>query len=514
MFSLTVEKGEPAGAVFALQEGESTLGRSRSATFRLLSQDVSGVHARVVVGNGEARLENLSQFGTRLDGTPVTAPVALRPGQRIELGKATVLVFRQEEPARSAPDRAVAEAATGEAPPAVTRADAVPAQVPPPAVTHDEFSELTRAASGTAWGAEEGATEGATRAMQTRAAAPEEIEHLKAAEQKRLRRRTTIGIGVAIPVLLLAVLFRPRTPPPETEIEWAKDAAGDYADRFEPAPGGGFKDGGYDLCYPGNNTFKRKAAEGGLVLEGWIARKLDVPMRIILQEEQEVRFASMTRAAAIEDWMAQASASGGRWNFDRPSPTPAFLGKKNGVPFTRITYLRDGDGTWFGVASVVRHGCRRIVTRAEVPATERVRAEKMMSSKLLRVSEEFEYAYWEGGPLAAPLAEQEVLANVRADLERIAPATWVALEGLLRSLLIQTSQNGHKEIAAEAGRLLVRLRERQALWFNSQQLAFDAALMQNNVVKASKTAEFTKAVFSNIEDQRYFTVRKWRAAPQ
>ena len=38
--------------------------------------------------------------------------------------------------------------------------------------------------------------------------------------------------------------------------------------------------------------------------------------------------------------------------------------------------------------------------------------------------------------------------------------------------------------------------------------------MQNNWTKAVKIAEFTKAVFSNIEDQRYFTVRKWKAEPQ
>ena len=545
MFSLTVERGEPAGAVFLLKEGESTLGRSRSATCRLMSPDVSGVHARIVVDKGAARLENMSQFGTRVNDVPAAGPVTLRAGQRLAVGKVTVLLVREEETAEpggaasSPPARVDADAATGEAPaapppavqvravpappapsqtatqpsarpPAETRASAAPGETRA-AVTGAEFSELTRAASGPSWGAaEEGATEGATRAMQTRAATPEEIDHLKEAEQKRLRRRTTIGIAVAVPVVILALIFRPRTPPPETEIEWAKDAAGEYADVFEPAPGGGFKDGGYDLCYPGNSTFKKKAIEGGMMFEGWIARKLDVPMRVILQEEQEVRFTAMSRAAAVEDWMTQASGSGGRWNFDRPSPTPAFFGKKNGIPFTRITYLRDGDGSWFGVASVVRHGCRRIVTRIEVPATERVRAEKMMSAKLIKPSEEFEFAYWEGLSAGSKLAEDEVLAQVRADLERIAPATWVALQGLLQGLLTQSSQSGHKDIEAEATRLLVRLRERQALWFNSQQLAFDAAMMQNNWTKAAKIAEFTKAVFSNIEDQRYFTVRKWR----
>jgi hypothetical protein len=552
MFSLTVEKGEPAGAVFVLKEGENTLGRSRSATCRLMSQDVSGIHTRIVVEKGAARLENLSQFGTRVEGAPVTGSCELRPGQRIAVGKVTEVIFRQDASlAPGSPARlpVSAEAATGECPaapqpavqlravPAVPAVPAEPMPSPKPspeperepaqtmaatrasadpgatrgAVTADDFSELTRAASGTSWGGDE---EGATRAMQTRAATPEEIEHLMAVEQKRIRRRMWSGIAIAIPVLLLIIIFRPRTPPPETEIQWARDADGEYLDLFEAAPGGGSKDGGYDLCYPGNNTFKKKDMEGGMMLEGWIARNLNVPMRVIVQEGREVRFTTMDHAAAVEDWMTQAAASGGRWNFDRPSPTPSFFGRKNGIPFTRVTYLRDGDGSWFGVASVVRHGIRRIVTRIEVPATERVRAEKMMSAKLIRPSEEFEFSYWASVPVESKLAEDEVLAQVRTDLERMAPATWVALEGLLRSLLTQAVQSGHKEIETEATRLLIRLRERQALWFNSQQLAFDAAMMQNNWHKATKIAEFTKAVFSNIEDQRYFTVRKWNANPQ
>lgn len=526
MFRLIVEKGEPAGAVYELKPGEATLGRSRAATFRLASSDVSGHHARIRVEGGAARLENMSQFGTRLNGQPVSAPVELAAGQKIEIGKATVLRVEGAPDAAPAadPEAATGEGAAGgtravaasasEALAGATRAEAIPEETRAAAAHADELSELTSALSRPAPGeAEEGATEGATRAMQTRAATPEEIEHLKVLEQKRIRRRTTIGLSVAIPLVLLAIVFRPRTPPPENEIEWTLDANGDFVDAFEAAPGGGRKDGGYDVLYPGNNTFKKKVAEGGWVLEGRIARKLDVPMRVILQETQETRFAGMTRAEFVQDWIQQASVSGGRWNFDKPAPTVSFFGRKNGIPFTRVTYLRDGDGSWFGVASVVRHGIRRIVVRAEVPASERVRAEKMLSDKLLKPSEDFEYAYWESGPTRAKIAEDEALPQARADIERMAPATWVAINGQLSALLAQAVLAGHKETEAEALRLLVKLRERQALWFNSQKLAFNAAISQNSLQKAAKTAEFTKAVFSDMEDQRYFDVRKWNQEP-
>jgi len=86
----------------------------------------------------------------------------------------------------------------------------------------------------------------------------------------------------------------------------------------------------------------------------------------------------------------------------------------------------------------------------------------------------------------------------------------VALQNQLTGVLTKASVAGNADCVSEAQRLLVKLRERQTLWFNSQQLAFDAALMQGSNARAVKIAEFTKAVFSNMEDQRYFTVRKWK----
>ena len=520
MLRLIVEKGDPAGATCDLKPGETTLGRSRSATFRLPASDVSGLHVVVKVADGVARLENLSQFGTRVDDQPVDGAVTLTPGQRIAIGKATVLRVGEagevdaeaptgggHEPVTSAVDALTAADAS-----ALTRASLSAPQATAGALADDEFSELTRSMGGvTGQGGE--AEEGVTRAMQTRAATPEEIEHLLDIERKRVRRRLTVGLSVAIPLIVLALIFRPRRPPPEVEIEWSRDASGDYVDLFEPAPSGGRKEGGFDVCLPANDTFKRTAIEGGVRFEGFIGRSRDVPMRVMVQEEREVRFVGLTRAAVVEDWMQQAADSGGRWNFDRPSPTPAFFGRKNGIPYTRVTYLRDGDGTWFGVASVVLYGDRRLVARAEVPAAERVRAEKMMSVKLIHPADAFEFAYWEGVPGTTSLDEPAVLRQIRADLERMAPATWAALESLLQMLLTQAVQSGHREVETEALALLVKLRERQALWFNSQKLAFNAAMMQNNWQKAEKVAEFTKAVYSRVEDQRYFDVRKWKVGP-
>ena len=57
--------------------------------------------------------------------------------------------------------------------------------------------------------------------------------------------------------------------------------------------------------------------------------------------------------------------------------------------------------------------------------------------------------------------------------------------------------------------LLIALRERQALWFNGQKLARDAAEAQKDKVRAARLTELTKAVFSSLNDKRYYEVRKW-----
>ncbi len=532
--SLTMEKGEPRAAVFVLRPGETILGRSSSAGVRLGSPDISGQHAKITVTGDAAVLENLSRFGTRVDEVDITGPFTLVPGQRIGIGKATVLVFQAgaEVQAASLPAEAPETRGTmmGKATHAATRPfpatmsagaihEAATGKGVPTRAAVPAADDRTRAMpSGGAeaepmsrpdWTTEVGA-EGETRAMQTRAAAPEEIEFLKVTEQKKVKNRIILGLAVAIPLLLLVIIFRPRTPPPEKEFEWPRNEAGDYLDGYESSPSGGIKEGGYDLCYPATPGFKKRSIAGGVVMESLIGRDRNIPMRVYLQEELDKKFAGMSRTAFVEDWIQQMTASGGRWNFDRPSPVAVFQGKENGIPGIRMTYQRDGDGTWFGVATVTRHGIRRITIRAEAPATERARAERILSAQFFRPSLDFLRAYWEPTLELQKGVEADVLRQVRQELDRMAPATWIQTEALLTGLLTKVVGAGNSEVESDAVGMLARLREREALWFNSQQLAFDAAIMQGSPGKARKIAEFTKGIFSNPEDQRYYTVRKWK----
>jgi DNA-binding winged helix-turn-helix (wHTH) protein len=78
-----------------LREGENLLGREPEAAVRLVSEKASRRHARIVVDERGAVLEDLgSKNGTRVNALRVDAPVVLSPGDRIEIGR-ELLVFCQ-----------------------------------------------------------------------------------------------------------------------------------------------------------------------------------------------------------------------------------------------------------------------------------------------------------------------------------------------------------------------------------------------------------------------------------
>jgi DNA-binding winged helix-turn-helix (wHTH) protein len=77
--------------VYPLAEGENVLGREGDAASWFDSTSVSRRHARIVVTDGKALLEDLaSKNGTFLGDVRVSAPVALEDGAAIRLGSLQV----------------------------------------------------------------------------------------------------------------------------------------------------------------------------------------------------------------------------------------------------------------------------------------------------------------------------------------------------------------------------------------------------------------------------------------
>ena len=76
-----------------LREGETILGRGREATIRLGEKGISRQHARIVIRDGAASIEDLkSKNGTFLRGAKVEKPAPLVQGDEIRLGTLSMLV--------------------------------------------------------------------------------------------------------------------------------------------------------------------------------------------------------------------------------------------------------------------------------------------------------------------------------------------------------------------------------------------------------------------------------------
>jgi DNA-binding winged helix-turn-helix (wHTH) protein len=87
-----------------LAEGENLLGRDRQAVVWIDSATVSRRHARIVVTDGEALIEDLgSRNGTSVGGKKIQGPVRLADGDHLRLGAAT-MTFRVFSSSETLPD--------------------------------------------------------------------------------------------------------------------------------------------------------------------------------------------------------------------------------------------------------------------------------------------------------------------------------------------------------------------------------------------------------------------------
>jgi DNA-binding winged helix-turn-helix (wHTH) protein len=74
-----------------LSEGSNVLGRDPDCAVCIDSETVSRRHAKIVVTNGQATIEDLaSKNGTSVDGRKVKTPVALEEGAQVRVGSVTM----------------------------------------------------------------------------------------------------------------------------------------------------------------------------------------------------------------------------------------------------------------------------------------------------------------------------------------------------------------------------------------------------------------------------------------
>jgi pSer/pThr/pTyr-binding forkhead associated (FHA) protein len=95
---LFVLEGPDRGRSFSLG-AQSVIGRDPTAAVNLTDEEVSRRHALIIVGEGQATIEDLgSSNGTFTDAGEVEHELPVGPGDRIRVGQ-TVLELRTPQPA-------------------------------------------------------------------------------------------------------------------------------------------------------------------------------------------------------------------------------------------------------------------------------------------------------------------------------------------------------------------------------------------------------------------------------
>jgi hypothetical protein len=290
----------------------------------------------------------------------------------------------------------------------------------------------------------------------------------------------------------------------ETTIEWPTDADGELIEGREDSP-----QGGYSLIYPKTEDATVSTMPGGLMVTCTLGQRHDLPLRLTLEETVDDQYAQETMETSIARWKAQVQAEGSKWNIDTPLPVNLFIGDDNGILFKILPYQRQDDGSWSGLASILRHGRRFIVIRAEVNSGDRARAEDILYNRFIDPSTEFVRSHWEGSPDIPNTSTAEILGRAHEDLRRLAPATWDSVEAQLVSALRKSVIEKNPEDEKDALEMLITLRSKKALWYNEQLVQKEAAVAQGDADRVRRIAEFCKAVFSNLQDQRFYEVRKW-----
>lgn len=91
---VTVLTGSASGQVFKLPRGNTVLGRAPNAEVRLVDDGVSRHHARLRLETDQLWVEDLeSRNGTFVNGLKIAVPTSLREGDKIQVGRTTVLRF-------------------------------------------------------------------------------------------------------------------------------------------------------------------------------------------------------------------------------------------------------------------------------------------------------------------------------------------------------------------------------------------------------------------------------------
>ena len=351
-----------------------------------------------------------------------------------------------------------------------------------------------------------------TIAFQTRAASEEELENIKNAYQAKHNRKVmTIALPIFIFFCLAIFVYFFMKPRSEEFLSWPVDGNGEFLNEYtKVAP--------YLALVSPSIPGAVVNEDGGKVeIETRIGKLRDVPFFMYSSVTKNPKTLTMGHTEAFAQWMQELrnkepliSFEGGQKMF--------FLCANNGagVPVSYIVYTRRVENDdLFGCLYFLRNGENVHSIMAEVPLSERYRSSRFFSTyfkKLILYAGRVAIEHWEGTSLYRheSTAAQD-LEDARRFMDREAPVYWGRIFYLTRSALIKATLAKDQSCLKEAKELLVKLRQNQTVWYNTQKLAYQYALQKQDRNSMNSIQAMCESVFSadfQNADCRYELIKR------
>ena len=542
-------RGALLGKEFQVGETPVIVGRSRSSDIRIPDeiefQDVSRSHV-MLVNQGDVLLAvNMSSHTTLANGQemPLNHKTQLVPGASVAMGSSTEFRVvepgseefavksdetQDEEEEERAPSGNTQATVYGEMSSPGTRAAITSASVN--AQTGDLAEPMTGALADDDDAAddapfiadvEEPAAEAKPNMPETGTidgntvlVSPEELSTLVEANIKaklfKTYKRVIIFAGSFLVIAISYLCLRPH---PETELTWPKRGDGRFDDvqlTFKTPLG---ENAVGVLCPRDERTSVRASSNGVTVVDTYVGRDRDVPLRLRLTCEKSREHLKKSRNMLFDEKRRKLEEAGG-WNFMALSPV-GFLGPNNGIPYREVQYLHSEKTAsetlqWFGHLIFAVHGDCALTFTREIPAVEQWRGGTFLAREtMLLFGDQIINGHWEGRhdfrdePVESMLAEADGLLSLRS------PLLWKDAEFLLQSVMIKSGGSGkHYE---EALKRLMKLRGDQRAEFNRlKALANKEKAFKKSSREVSPALEEALRVFSSPDDKRNVMLKKGR----
>lgn len=557
-----ISKESPAQK-FKLEQGETLVGRSRSADIRIKEPDVSGKHFIVRLEGDQLSVENLSSKGIHLDEQMLFENSPVKSGQRIFAGDSLECIIEDEDLSEANDALTFTSAGIGEtgginetAPGAQGSAD----------ISHNDTDNVTRGShnsvhtsdshntgdsyhtgnisyhtsdshntndsyntndsvntndshntgdsqnTGDSHNTGDSQNTGGSRdtvAGKTRVATPAEIQYLKEQKKNRVSRLRFVRMVLLVLVCIAVVaLFFWRTEKPREQGIWPRKADGKFSSAMAHYPGLGVNEGGFALYYPKFSDTKSEVKGSVITVSTSLGADGDIPFSLRMEVLSGKKFLASTMLDNLKEWMGRRGTSAeNRWMFERLSGAE-FFGDENGLPSAMVPYVREeGKQTWYGTVRIFRYADRAYILQAEVPFEYRSRTEKTIEkTSFLLFSKKFVQNHWDGG-VPAVKANWELLREIKSQLPNASPIRLARMARTVNGLLIDTSLSGDIEKHNFAKELLLLLRNEQNLCYNAMKIRYINARLERNSAAALRIKDESAAIFPLSNDKRYYDIR-------